>query len=317
MEALQYSGNLDCTPIFSSIIRGKAVNTLRAYKTGFSKWKIFAESNNLIVFPVNKIEFTLFLINWVEDGGSWPSLRNAICSVKFYMDFFSFEFNIPSQSHIEQYLRKNARKVNNKKRPLLKSEIDKIYYTCKDDISVQNYRNLCILLFGFFGFLRFDDLSQIRLKDVTVIGNVISIVLYDAKNDYNKEGQNVRIKCSEGWLVIFKTYLKISGMVNYMCNDDYFLFPAMKDGALCSKKKIGYKEVRSCILNLCSRSGVDAKNIGSHSLRIGGCTEATRRGIPDHILDIHGRWALNSRARSGYQRLIEEDFCWVSEVLMN
>ena len=44
--------------------------------------------------------------------------------------------------------------------------------------------------------------------------------------------------------------------------------------------------------------------------------EATRRGVPDHVLDNHGRWALNSRARSGYQRLVEEDFCWVTEVLM-
>ena len=40
--------------------------------------------------------------------------------------------------------------------------------------------------------------------------------------------------------------------------------------------------------------------------------EATRRGFPDN----HGRWALNSSARLGYQRLVEEDFCWVTEVLM-
>ena len=40
--------------------------------------------------------------------------------------------------------------------------------------------------------------------------------------------------------------------------------------------------------------------------------KATRRGV----LDNHGRWALNSRARSGYQCLVEEDFCWVTEVLM-
>ncbi len=68
-------------------------------------------------------------------------------------------------------------------------------------------------------------------------------------------------------------------------------------------------------MDCCEKSGVDTTKIGTHSLRIGGYTEASRSGIPDYVLDYYGRWALNSTSRARYQRVLESDAIKVSYVL--
>ena len=66
---------------------------------------------------------------------------------------------------------------------------------------------------------------------------------------------------------------------------------------------------------MCQKAGVDITRLGTHSLRIGATSHATRQGVPDRVIDAHGRWAEGSRARQGYQRLDWKDMSIVSEVL--
>jgi len=131
------------------------------------------------------------------------------------------------------------------------------------------------------------------------------------------EGQKVTIKCNSNWIIVYKTYLKLSGFDKLLYNDSIFLFPEMKNDILYPKNRMSYAEARKVVLSLCKNSGIDTKKLGTHSLRIGGCTEASKMGVPDYVLDAHGRWVLNSRARAGYQRVDENDFVWLSEILMN
>ena len=66
---------------------------------------------------------------------------------------------------------------------------------------------------------------------------------------------------------------------------------------------------------MCQKAGVDITRLGTHSLRIGATSHATRQGVPDRVIDAHGRWAEGSHARQGYQRLDWKDMSIVSEVL--
>ena len=73
--------------------------------------------------------------------------------------------------------------------------------------------------------------------------------------------------------------------------------------------------MQGLLLNLCKKAGVSVDKIGTHSLRIGGCTEASKCGVPDYVLDFYGRWALNSTSRARYQRVVGEEALIVSELL--
>ena len=100
------------------------------------------------------------------------------------------------------------------------------------------------------------------------------------------------------------------------CDLDYmFFFPSITRNGPKMNKKVSYSEVRRVIIGLCMNGGVDVSQIGTQSLRIGGCSEASRRGVPSYLLDKHGRWAENSSSRVRYQRVLEEDKVLVSRVL--
>ena len=48
---------------------------------------------------------------------------------------------------------------------------------------------------------------------------------------------------------------------------------------------------------LYEKAGIDGKDLSSHSLRIGGATEASRLGVPDFKFGRNGRWASDSSWR--------------------
>ena len=88
---LDYHGPLDPSIIFQTKIRSKAENSIKNYKSGFRKWREFAVENKLTIFPINKIEFEIFLIESVHGGLSWASISVVKHSANYFLSLFSFE----------------------------------------------------------------------------------------------------------------------------------------------------------------------------------------------------------------------------------
>lgn len=315
---MSYNGHLDVSKIFSATIKGKSFNTVKAYKGGFKTWKSFALNNCLNVFPVNKVEFSIFLISKCELGASWPTLSKYINSVKFF--HWLFRKNVCENglvdSQIMHFLRKCSRKPDNKMRPLSKSEFDLII---QEHMSIHKsllvLRSLCILIFGYIAFLRYDDVSQIKWSNVKIVNDKIFISLYDAKNDKYKKGQSVSFRLNKVLLKVFRNYLFFAKLWPLKHDKKVFLFFQVKKDKCDFYRKISYDEVRKLLLNMCVKAGVSMEKIGTHSLRIGGCTQASKCGVPDYVLDFYGRWSLNSTARARYQRVVGEEALIVSEIL--
>jgi hypothetical protein len=40
----------------------------------------------------------------------------------------------------------------------------------------------------------------------------------------------------------------------------------------------------------CTDAGLDAKKFGLHSLRSGATTDAFAKNLPEHLIDLRGRW---------------------------
>lgn len=308
---------MDCSVVLSARLTGYAKNSIKSYKSGFNLWKQFALKNGLELFPVNKIELSICLINKVENGGSWSTVNQCINGVKFFHRLFlktTDKHCVDEQ--ILQFLIKNSRKPDNKRRPLLKDEFEKIISVNlneKSDIVLM--RNLCVLIFSWIGFLRYDDVSQLKWNNVNIEKNVIRLKLYDAKNDKKKKGQSVRFQLNCNLMNIVNNYLEMAGLFDTVCNDSVYLFFEIDKGCCLYQKRLSYVSMYGLLISLCEKSGVDTTKIGTHSLRIGGCTEASRSGIPDYVLDYYGRWALNSTSRARYQRVLESDAIKVSDVL--
>ena len=241
-----------------------------------------------------------------------------ICSAKFFLKLFQQPdicLNLVD-IQISNYLKKFCRKPNNKRRPLSKAEFDLIIQSHSQFLnSIVILRDLTLLIFGWIGFMRFSDLAQIKFSNVSLNSNQVKIRIFNAKNDKYKNGQTVNFRLNDLLLKIVLRYIRFSGLKSLSLNKDVFLFCNIVDNSCNLYESLSYSEMRSAIFNLCNFVGINTERIGTHSLRIGGCSEASRRGVPDYILDFHGRWALNSNARARYQRVEGEDIFYVSDVL--
>ena len=317
-ELMNSRVTLDTAVIFNAMIKGKAFNTLKTYKSGIRPWKSFAAENGLQIFPICKVEFAIFLITKCEAGASWASLNNYINAAKCFLNLFckNNSGNGLVDFQVLHFLKKCSRKPDNKMRPLIKREFDIIIHThILREKSLLKLRNLTILIFAWIGFLRYDDVSQIKLSNVNISNDVVQIKLSDAKNDRFKKGQSIVFRLNPMFLSILNDYMASAKMNSLLEDSNVFLFCDIVLNKCFYYKRLSYEKMREMLLGLCRVAGVDTKKLGTHSLRIGGCTEASRMGVPDYIIDYYGRWALNSTSRARYQRVVGEEALMVSEFL--
>ena len=291
---------------------GKSYNTLKSYKSGYQKWKDFSILKKLTSFPANGTEFHLFLISLVEKSLSWATVKNVICSVNFYHSLFRQPkpCKLDSDDLIQAFCAKHSIKKSRVKRPLLRDEIVKIANWASnflDDLKIM--RNVSMIMLGWLGFLRYDDLSQVKWSDFVFKDNIVTLLIRQAKTDRQGSGQYVYIPVNADLLHFLKRYISLSGLDKVKKTDGKcYFFSTLR---WCSKsgsvfplftKKMSYDAVRRSILEVCNSAGVNTCEIGTHSLRIGGCTEASKKGIPNYVIEKHGRWKSGS-SRALYQRI--------------
>ena len=266
------------------------------------------------MFPANGLEFSIFLLIKVQEGLSWSTIDGYVNSARFFHKIFKVSFVL--EDSVFDYVKKFAVKPNLKKRPLLHSEyLRMISYLDTLEQNVHVLRNSMIFSFAWNGFMRYDDISQLRIADVSVDLNTVHLKIRQAKNDYSYSGQQLNFKLPGDRMLLFKKYLELSSLIDpqYVEREDVFLFPKIVDDVIFFNEKIMYHHMREIILNVCVRCDIDIRKISTHSFRIGACTQASSLGVGEYLLDAHGRWAPQSRARSGYQRKLDSD----NDLLLN
>ena len=307
-----YGGSLDTRCLFEANLASLNDNSFINYMSGFRAWKVFAKSNNLKIFPSVNAEFCIFLVESMKEGASWATLNKFICGAKFFHKILEVDnLNIPE--NLCNYLKKFCRKPNAEKRPIEVNEVYSILELSKiEPSSLTLFRDLAIVLFGFFGFCRFDDFAQIRFADFSFDDNVYSVKIRNAKNDKFFKGQSLSFELDSFCDYILKMYLKLSKP--FRTRRDSFLFLNLSKSKP-KDVKMSYREARNAVLSLCIRANVDVSSIGTHSFRIGAATLATRRGVPDAHIERHGRWALGSSAKNRYQRVSRDDHIVISRCI--
>ena len=176
-----------------------------------------------------------------------------------------------------------------------------MYVTLKEGDLLQ-LRNFTMLLLSFAGFLRFDEVSQLRLGDIRLLGTHMEIFIESSKTDVYRDG-HIRSFAPDCCPVkIIYSYI----LQNSLREKDEYLFRPMtwfkKRGVHRMRKgnkPISYTACREQALSLVKKVGLEPKNFGLHSARSGGATAAANRGVPDRLFKRHGRW-LSEKAKDGY-----------------
>lgn len=108
-----------------------------------------------------------------------------------------------------------------------------------DDSDLLIVRNLTMILFCFAGFLRFDEVSSLKFKDIHVYDEYIVLNIQKSKTDQYRQGNEVLIANGVTSACPVKMYLRYLDLLGTIEDKDFFLFrPIFRSKNVC---KLIYK----------------------------------------------------------------------------
>ena len=192
-----------------------------------------------------------------------------------------------------------------KKEPLQIEHVTRLYdHYNKNEISLFNLRTFTLVIIGFIGFLRFDELSDLKLGDVNFFPSYMKILIRKSKTDVYRDGDCVYIAKSKSEICpveILRLYIKKASIQdpNEYLFRSLTYFKSKDEHKLRKPNKQIYTTARSVVLDALEKIGLNSSEFGSHSLRSGGDTIAANNDVNDRLFKRHGRWKSES-AKDGY-----------------
>lgn len=281
----------------------KSKNTLKIYDQYFAKFVKWCEVHGLVSLPAKESTVCVFLSNLLDKKSSVATLDAYFYSISWQHDLLML--NNPCVNKLVKFTFEGCRRILSKpvvkKQPVTPDILSRLVdHVCKDESLDLKDLRLCVMcILGFSGFLRFDELSSLKMKDLVFHDSHVSVFISKSKCDQLKMGNSVPISktgnklCPVSWL---QKYISAAGLTY---GSDEFLFTKVRylkttdKYILCDKDKpLSYTRTRKIFLEAIQAIGEDRSQFGLHSLRSGGASAAANSGdISDsRLLAKHGRW---------------------------
>ena len=289
-------------------MQGKAPTTVKKYAGAFSRWKRWASSwQEIPSLPARPIHVALYLTYLAQTAKTSAPLEEAINALSWVHKMATVE-DITTHPLVVQVLagakRMLARKTT-KKEPLQPEQLLMLVNRFgARDASLADVRALTFCLLGYAGFLRYDELSKLKLCDITTYGDHMELFIESSKTDQLRQGAIVviaRTGTSLCPVAMIERYAQTAAIT--LGESDSFLFRGIvhtkKGSKLRDKGGLSYTTVRESVLERLEAIGLDKRLYGLHSLRAGGASAAANAGVPDRMFKRHGRWR-SENAKDGY-----------------
>ena len=189
-------------------------------------------------------------------------------------------------------------------RPIVRKEPvtpDMVLSICRKSASananLSDLRTAAICVTAFAGFLRFNELANLRCCDVKFCKDkYVELFIAKSKTDIYRNGNvvvcpyNLLNRCIQAAGIDFSSSLMFFRSLHFVkSNASYTL----------RSTGISYTRTREVVLHDFSQLGYSTKLFGLHSLRSRGATAAANAGVNDRLFKRHGRWR-SDKAKDGY-----------------
>ena len=294
-----------CRRISAYMLHSKSDNTVKKYFSAFQKWNIFCKQQSYTPIPAEPIHIVLYLTKLLDAGSSAGVISTAIYSLKWAHSMNGL--GDPTENGFIKNLNESAKRLRStkvvKKDAISTEMLIELCDLFKSNSDLLTLRDLSMILIGFAGFLRFDELVELRCCDIEFKGNFLSIQIRKSKTDVYRSGNEILISkgrssaCPYTMLQNYMTKACINTSL-----EKYLFRPIFRSGKSCrlldKDKKLSYTRTREVILRKL-KLVAPGLNLGVHSLRAGGVTTAANANVNDRCLKRHGRWKVDS-SKDGY-----------------
>ena len=249
----------------------------------------------------------LYLIFRSKSGVSESQMKQALSVVTLIYEVCGFES--PSKSLLVINVRKGILKQVNKSKESVerigmpKSKLMKIFdaYYDRDFAKVlpENRRFLIMKTICFLAAKRFNDIQKLKRKDIKV-GEDGRVKIWMARSKTDAMGLGCYFKLTKNKLgsvsvtELVEWYLGSLGAIG----EDSYIFPMFRKGKAMNRA-VSYNMARVQLLK--ERTVLGLGEVSWHSGRIGGASEAAKKGLSRSVIMHAGGW--RSRAVDSYIRV--------------
>ena len=288
------------------LLESRSVNTNQKYFYAFKKWeKFITMEGGGKAIPATPIHVALYLTDLLDKGSSYSVIQSAVYGIKWAHSVQGL--GDPTDNSFVHNLVESAKRQPGKpkvKKDHVSSEsLIELCTKYKDCSNLTVIRDLCMITLCFAGFLRYDEVSSIRCKDVVFKDDYLQISILKSKIDQYRLGNEIVISKGHSCACpysLLNRYFSVAGIDPF---SDHFLFkPIFRSNNKCSliykNKPLSYTRARECIVARL-KEVVSNSNLGLHSLRAGGATVAANSDVNERCWKRHGRWKSDT-AKDGY-----------------
>ena len=288
-----------------TILHSRADSTVKKYVGAFKRWKKWASTYNFDAIPAVPHQFVLYLQHLSEVSKSKAAVEEA-CNATSWMHSCAGLISPMSDSFVRttlEGLQRSLAKPVVKKEPVTVEMLEAIVADAQQSGSLADLRLATACVLGFAGFLRFNELVNLRPSSMEVQDDILRIRIERSKTDQLRQGDEVliaRTRSSTCPVALLESYMKQTRM---SWEDNRFLFRPIqktkKGEMLRGSGQISYSCLRDLFRKKLDCLGFPSGDFGLHSLRAGGASAAANAKVPDRLFKRHGRWR-SENAKDGY-----------------
>ncbi|XP_063420589.1 uncharacterized protein LOC134705803 [Mytilus trossulus] len=176
--------------------------------------------------PANPVHVALYLTYLIDKHCSPTVIDSAVYSIKWAHELNGF--NDPTNNSYVKSLTESVKRLNG--RPVVKKDpinnniliaLCSLYERSEDLLIV---RDLTMILIGYSGFLRYDELTSLKCKDITVFDDYLEIHISRSKTDQYRQGNKMLISIGRTLACPFKMYNRYIKLASLDEKSDLFVF---------------------------------------------------------------------------------------------
>jgi len=270
----------------------KANNTVRAYKSDFNDFGLFCAQNGFKSLPSDPKIVSLYLTHLSTRNIKMSTLKRRLVSIGVIHKLKGHYLDTKHPIIIENIMGIKRRKgsVQKGKKPLLINnlrEIINVIDKFNKDEDLKRLRDRSIILIGFSGGFRRNEIVSIDYDDLDFVNEGIKINLKRSKTDQFGEGSVKGLPYFDNTkycpVLSLKNWIEISKIRSGP------LFRRFSKGTKLSEKRLTDQTVALLIKKYLKIAGIDSKNYSGHSLRSGFATSAAEAGVEErNIMSMTG-----------------------------
>jgi len=263
----------------------KANNTLRAYKSDFKDFGTFCAKHGFESLPSEPKIVSLYITH-LSKTSKISTLKRRLVSISMVHKLKGHYLDTKHPIIVENLMgiKRTIGSIQKGKKPLLINDLKRIVNVIDEKINseIKKFRDKSIILIGFGGGFRRNELISIDHDDLEFVPEGLKITIKRSKTDQFGEGMikgipyfSNEIYCP---VVSLRKWLEVSKI------NSGPIFRRFSKGSILTNKRLTDQSVVLLIKEYLNLAGIDNKNFAGHSLRSGFATVAAESGADERSI---------------------------------